>query len=224
MSVYMTEEEQIQVIKKWWSRYSSPILVIISIGMLAMSGYKYWTWHHEKVLAEASNVYEHLMVSFSNHEVDASRDFAHQLVKQYPKTVYADVARLTLAKLEVESEQFDKAKDLLSEVVLHSQVSALKQIAKIRIARLLLAKKDFNKALEQITVIDDPAYLAVVNELKGDIFAQQHHYQKAIQSYKQAIEEAKQRGLGNLFLEMKTNELASLTESMQHSSNASQVG
>lgn len=224
MSVYMTEEEQIQVIKKWWSRYSSPILVILSIGMLAMSGYKYWTWHHEKVLAEASNVYEHLMVSFSNHEVDVSRDFAHQLIKQYPQTVYADVARLTLAKLEVESEQYDKARDLLSDVVLHSNVSAFKQIAKIRIARLLLAKQDFNKALEQIAVVDDPAYLAVVNELKGDIFAQQHHYQKAIQSYKKAIEEAKQRGLGNLFLEMKTNELASFTESMQHSPNAAQVG
>lgn len=224
MSVYMTEEEQIQIIKKWWARYSSPILVILSIGMLAMSGYKYWTWHHEKVLAEASNVYEHLMVSFSNHEVKASRDFATQLIKQYPQTVYADISRLTLAKLEVERNQFDKAENLLSEVVLHSNVSALKQIAKIRIARLLLAKQDFNKALEQISVVDDPAYMAVVNELKGDIFAQQHNYQEAIRSYKKAIEEAKQRGLGNLFLEMKTNELASYSDSVQHTPSISQVG
>ena len=155
MSVYMTEEEQLQAIKKWWLRYNTPILVLLSVVMLSVAGYRYWNWHHEKILTQASTVYERLMVSFSEHKNKEIRSYANQLIKEYGQTVYADAARMTLAKI----------------------------------------------------------YVTIVNELKGDIFLEKGDYQQAIKLYKQAINEAKTHGIGNLFLEMKTNELAALTQS-----------
>lgn len=209
----MTEEEQIQAIKKWWMRYNTPILVLLSVIMLSVAGYRYWNWHHEKLLTQASTVYERLMVSFSEHKNKEIRSYANQLIKNYDQTVYADAARMTLAKIYVAKDQNEKAEKLLNEVVLHSKVPAFKQIAKIRIARLLVARKSFDQAFNQLAVIDDNAYMTTVNELKGDIFVAKGEYQKAIKSYKQAISEAKTHGIGNLFLEMKTNELAALTQS-----------
>ncbi|OGV40933.1 MAG: hypothetical protein A3F46_09100 [Legionellales bacterium RIFCSPHIGHO2_12_FULL_42_9] len=213
MSVYMTEEEQLQAIKKWWLRYNTPILVLLSVVMLIVAGYRYWNWHHEKILIQASTVYERLMVSFSEHKNKEIRSYANQLITHYDQTVYADVARMTLAKIDVAKDQAEKAKQLLEDVVNHTTVPAFKQIAKIRIARLLLAQKSFDQALSQLSVIDDNAYMTIVNELKGDIFVEKGDYQHAIKSYRQAISEAKTHGIGNLFLEMKTNELAALTES-----------
>ena len=209
----MTEEEQLQAIKKWWLRYNTPILVLLSVVMLSVAGYRYWNWHHEKILTQASTVYERLMVSFSEHKNKEIRSYANQLIKEYGQTVYADAARMTLAKIYVTKDQDEKAKQLLDEVALHSEVPAFKQIAKIRIARLLVAQKSFDQALNEIAVIDDNAYMTIVNELKGDIFLEKGDYQQAIKLYKQAINEAKTHGIGNLFLEMKTNELAALTQS-----------
>ncbi|QRN05111.1 tetratricopeptide repeat protein [Legionella sp. MW5194] len=213
MSVYMTEEEQLEAIKKWWNRYSTMITVILSFIMLGAAGYKYWHWHQEKINTQASSAYEHLMVAFSNHDNKGIKAYANQLINDYGQTVYADAARMTLAKLLVTREKYNEARDMLSQVASASRVSALKQIAKIRIARLLLAEKSYDKALTELSVVDDNAYMPVINELKGDIYAATGKYQQAIISYKEAITEVRTHGMGNLFLEMKTNELAAMTQS-----------
>ncbi|WED44378.1 YfgM family protein [Legionella cardiaca] len=215
MSVYMTEEEQLEAIKKWWQRYSTPITVVLSVLLLVVAGYKYWTWHQYKVSMQASNAYEHLMVAFSNQDNKSVRSYANQLINDYGDTVYADAARLTLAKLYVGYDKYEKAKENLDYVANNSKMLALKQVAKIRIARLLAAEKDYDKALAQLTKVDDAAYMPVVNELKGDIYAATGKYQQAINFYKEAITEVRTNGMGNLFLEMKTNELAALTQSMK---------
>ncbi len=213
MSVYMTEEEQLQAIKKWWLRYNTPIMVLLSLIMLSVAGVRYWNWHQQKLLTQASTVYDRLMVSFSEHKNKEIRSYANQLIQNYSQTVYADVARMTLAKIYVDKSQDDKAKDLLASVVVASKVPSFRQIAKIRIARLLVAKKEFENALQQLSVVDDKAYMTIINELKGDIFVEKGEYQQAMSSYKKAIDEAKNNGIGNMFLEMKSNELAALTQS-----------
>lgn len=223
MSVYMTEEEQLEAIKKWWQRYSTLITVILSVILLGLSSYKYWLWHQEKVNAQASNAYEHLMVAFSNHDNKSVKAYANQLITDYGNSVYAHAARLTLAKQFVTHEHLDKAKEMLEFVAENSPMEALKQVAKIRIARLLVAQKNYDKALLELSSIDDSAYMPVVNELKGDIFAATGKYQQAIGSYKEAITAVRTQGIGNLYLEMKTNELAALAQSESSTNNLQTV-
>ncbi|MCE3043815.1 tetratricopeptide repeat protein [Legionella sp. 16cNR16C] len=219
MSVYMTEEEQLEAIKKWWNRYSTRITIVLSIILLAVSAYKYWNWHVEKVNIQASNAYEHMMVAYSNKDNKSIKSYANDLITNYSETVYADAARMILAKLLTSHNHFGKARTMLEDVASHSKMKALKQVARIRIARLLVAEKNYDKALEELTSVDDAAYMPVINELKGDIFAATGHYQQAITSYKEAITEVRTHGIGNLFLEMKTNELAALSQSSVSKSN-----
>ncbi len=214
MSVYMTEQEQLEAIKKWWKRYSNVITVTASILLLLIAGYRYWNWHQEKIGQEASNAYEHLMVAFSNKDNKGVRAYANQLIKEYDQTIYADAARLTLAKLNVSHSKYQQAEEQLHYVASHSKMTAFQQIAKIRMARLLVADKSFDKALVVLSQVDDKAYLSVIDEIKGDIFAATGQYPQAMASYRKAIVEVQKKGIGNLFLEMKTNELAALTQSM----------
>lgn len=219
----MTEEEQLEAIKKWWNKYSNVITVILSLVLLTVAGFKYWNWHQSKISMQASNAYEHLMVAFSNQDNKGVRSYANQLMNEYSDTVYADAARLALAKLFVTREKYEKARENLDYVAKNSKMTALKQVARIRIARLFAAEKAYDKALAELTTIDDMAYMPVVNELKGDIYAATGKYQQAIVSYKEAITEVRTNGMGNLFLEMKTNELAALTQSMKTKNNALQA-
>ena len=208
MSVYMTEEEQIEVIKKWWKRYGNVVTLFISLILLCIAGYRYLNWHQEKVKNQASTTYEQMMVAFSNHNIKSVRAYANELTKNYTNTVYSDIAHLTLAKLNIEKDKLTQAKNELQIVAKNSPMLALKQIAKIRIARILAAEKNYDKALSELSSIDDSTYLSVINELKGDIYGAIGQYKNAINSYRLAIAEVKDNGMSNLFLEMKTNELA----------------
>ena len=210
MSVYMTEAEQLQVITKWWQRYSTPILIVLIVGMSVLAFYKYWTWHNTKMLTQASNAYEQLMVVFSEHNNQEIKIRALQLLRDYKTTIYADVAKLTLAKIYVDEEDFDKALTLLNSIVHNEKASAFKQIARIRSARILITKRLFNEALQELSMINGNSYISIVHELKGDILVATGQYPQAIKLYQKAISETKVNGLGNLFLEMKTNDIIAL--------------
>lgn len=215
MSDYRTEEEQLQNIKKWWIKYSTPITLVFSIVLLGFSGYKYWQWNQEKTFTQASNTYEQMMVAYANKNERAIESYANLLISDYSKTVYSDVALLLKAKLKVENDKLDEAKILLENLALHARMQALKQVANLDISRLLIAKKDYQAALKQLTVVRDKTYLPLINELKGDIYAATGKYKEAALAYQQAFSGVRTHGMGNLFLEMKTNELAALTHKMQ---------
>jgi predicted negative regulator of RcsB-dependent stress response len=211
MSVYMTEDEQLEEIKKWWKRYGNLVTIALSVVFLCIAGYRYYNWHQEKVTQQASNAYESMMVALSNHNVKSVRSYANELINGYSKTVYADVAHMTLAKVYIEKNKLDQAKSELQIVASNSRMLPLKQIAKIRIARILAAGKDYTNALSELSSVEDTTYMPVINELKGDIYGATGQYQEAINAYRLAITEVKNNGMGNLFLEMKTNELANKT-------------
>ncbi|BCA95527.1 membrane protein [Legionella antarctica] len=214
MSVYMTEDEQLEVMKKWWKRYGNIVTVFLSLILLCIAGYRYMHWHNDKLTQQASVTYENMMMALSDQNIKSVRSYANELIKDYGHSVYADAAHMTLAKVYVSKNKLDQAKDELSVVANKSNMTALKQIAKIRIARILAAKKSYSNALSELSTIDDETYLPVINELKGDIYGATGQYQEAIAAYRLAIDEVKTNGMGNLFLEMKTNELAMKTQSM----------
>ncbi len=214
MSVYMTEEEQLEVIKKWWKRYGNIVTVLLSVILLCIAGYRYMHWHQNKLTQQASVIYENMMVALSNQNTKSVRAYANELIKDYGNSVYADAAHLTLAKVYVSKNKLDQAKDELTFVADKGKMATLKQIAKIRIARILVAGKSYTNALSELSTIEDETYLPVINELKGDIYGATGQYQQAIAAYRLALDEVKTNGMGNLFLEMKTNELAMRTQSM----------
>lgn len=213
MSVYMTEEEQLEQIKKWWRRHGNMITMTLSVILLCIAGYRYWNWHQDKINQQASAAYENMMVALSNQNIKSVRAYANDLIKNYNKTIYSDVAHMTLAKVYVDKSKLDEAIQELKTVATESKMTPLKQIAKIRIARLLAGEKSYTNALNELSIVDDATYLPVINELKGDIYSAKGQYQQAINAYREAIAEVHTNGMGNLFLEMKTNELAIKTQS-----------
>jgi predicted negative regulator of RcsB-dependent stress response len=214
MSVYMTEDEQLESIKKWWKQYGNLVTVILAHVLFGIAGYRYLLWHQGKVTQQASVAYEQMMVALSNQNIKAVRSYANQLINGHSHSVYADAAHMTLAKIYISKNKLEKATQELQTVATNSKMLALKQIAKIRIARIFAAEKSYTNALKELSSVDDSTYVPVINELKGDIYGATGQYQEAMNSYKLALDEVKTNGMSNLFLEMKTNELESKSHSM----------
>lgn len=208
MSVYMTEDEQVEMIKRWWNKYQNHITVILSILLLTVAGVRYWNWHTEKVMQEASTTYENMMGSVNANNIGAIQSYANQLVSQYPKTVYAAAANLLLAKIFVNGGDYVKAEEKLEQVAQHAKSKIYREVASLRLAQLYIEQKKYDKSRAVLDNIKDSPYVSTVNELKGDIYAAEGHYSQAKDAYHLAMEDLVASGINNLFLEMKSNALA----------------
>jgi predicted negative regulator of RcsB-dependent stress response len=204
----MTEDEQLEAMKKWWKKYGNIVVVALSVVLFSIAATRYWNWYKNMRTEQASVAYEQMMVSFSNQNNKRVMAFANELIKNHKASVYADVAHMTLAKLYVSQSKLDEATNELKIVASNSIMPSLKQIAKIDIARIMSSNKSYKEALNELATVVDATYMPVINELKGDIYGAQGQYQDAINAYQLAMSEVKNNGIGNLFLEMKTNELA----------------
>jgi predicted negative regulator of RcsB-dependent stress response len=205
-NMYLNEYEQWNALKKWWHKYNGIIILAFSMILLSISAYKYWRWHEESKLQFASNLYEQMMLASANHQNKQIKDLANQLVRDYPKSIYADAARLNLAKIAVAAKNYDKAEAALKWVAENSQTSELADVAKIRLARVWLAKQQYKDALGILKNMHSKAYLPLVDELRGDIYTAMNQYDKAVDFYRKALSEVQNYGVGNLFLEMKSND------------------
>ena len=208
MSVYMTEAEQLETIKKWWLRHQSFITIILSIVLLAVAGYRYWNWHMEKTTQQASAAYENMMVAVSTHDDKSAQSYANQLIANHEQTIYAMTAHLTLAKIFISQEKNAKAREELAYVAHHAKDSPLKPIATIRLSRLLLSKHHYDKALAELATLNGSTYMPVINELKGDVFSAMGDYSKAVTAYQTALKDGEVMGVYNHFLEMKLDAVA----------------
>lgn len=206
MSHYMTEEEQVEAIKAFLKRHYRFILVLLGALMFSIMGYQYWQQHHAKILTEASATYDALVFAVADNERPKIHAYANRLIQSYDKTVYADAARLLLAKSLVGESQFDKALTLLSVLSVQGHLPALQQLAKLRMARLLVHAKKYEEALKALSGLDDSVYAPLALELKGDIFVQTHDLVQAKKAYEAARQSGK-KGTMSSMLEVKLQEV-----------------
>lgn len=221
MTLYMTEQEQFEAIKSWFKRYFKIIFTIVFALLAAFSIHKYMVWHQDKMMQQASASYEQLMLSLSNNDSKAVKAYLKDLTNNHAATVYATVAKLILAKLAVNHGDYNKAIRVLDEVIeqhgMRFKQSALRQVAIIRKARLLIAQKKYKYALSSLKKISDKAYIPVINELKGDIYAASGENKRALAFYGKALNQTAQKGVSNPFLDMKTAQLAAIFDRKSNS-------
>ena len=98
MSIYMTEEEQLDMIKQWWKSHQSWILSIVCVILIGCLGLQYNRMHRERVQRAASDTYEKLMQASAQHNDNQILSYAHHIMTEYPHTVYADVSPFSLSK------------------------------------------------------------------------------------------------------------------------------
>ncbi len=209
----MTEQEQIELLKNWIKQYSLVILAGVVIAIIAITGSRYWQQRQNKILSHASAIYDEMLTRRAQNDAETTLVQAQKLYTHYPKTVYGQMAAFMLARDSVVKKNYPEAQKYLYWVLDHSSLSSIQQIARIRLARLFIAENNPQKAIEILQVINNKSFDGLVDEVKGDAYLKMNHVEMAHSSYQQALSELPNAESIRPLLQMKYDNLATLSSS-----------
>ena len=101
MVAYETEEQRIEAIKNWWKHNGAIVITGAALGILALGGWRGWSWYQEKQAVTASDLYAEIQVAIDTDDTAGLQTQAEVLRTDYTFTVYAVLAALYEAKNHV---------------------------------------------------------------------------------------------------------------------------
>lgn len=187
MAEFINDQDRADAVKKWISKYAGTIIIGIVLGLVAVYGIQYWQTNQMQNKEEASMAFQQFIAMPADQDEKAYADAAKSIVKNYPKTPYASLASLLLAKKYADYRQYQDAVLQLQWVLQHSDNSQFKQIAALRVSRLYLFLKQYDKANSVLDKTYDASYQVMLDEQRGDIALAQGDTQKARVLYAKAL-------------------------------------
>lgn len=187
MSVYQTEEEQVEAIKKWWKENGTSVVAGVVIGLGAVFSWQGWNSYQDRLGGEASVAFSQLVGSVnSNSRSEAASKQAELLRMEYESTSYAVIAAMTQARLKLEQGDSVAARSQLEWAMQNSSDASLKTLARLNLARILLSEGDYAAASE-LADVTSGGFAGQFAELRGDIAAAQQQLMPARDAYSQAL-------------------------------------
>lgn len=206
MDIYRTDDEQAEVIKKWWRENGRAVFIGIIAGLAIVAGVRYWFQYQKDMSHKASQLYANIETALAANEPAKVLSTGEILIKDYARTAYAAMAALAMAKEEVAAGKNDRAKDHLKWVVEHADGS-LQHAARLRLGRLLLDDGKLSEAETLLADIKSAGYASAYDELRGDIALAKGNTTQARELYHLALNEGTS-GLSRDFLQMKIDNIA----------------
>ncbi len=177
--------------KTLWQRHQK---WIVSLGVVLLLGYgvnQYYENYHQEKTLQASALYDKMIMEARNPDKTKAREYAESLINTYPKTPYAALSALFIAKFSIEKNELEPAVNFLQMAMEKEHESPIYYVAASRLARIFAEQnklEDALKLLESKKVPDD--YVTLFEETKGDIYLMQNQTDKAKEAYKIAIQSA----------------------------------
>lgn len=203
-----TEEEQVEKLKSWLKENGLSIALGIVVGVGGILGYNYWTHLQETTAAEASAHYSQLMEALEVDNDEQVQQQADALFRDYAATEYASLARLALARMHVDNEDFAAAAEALRAVADARDPQPLVYLARTRLAAVQIQLEQYDQALATLASDYPVEFAALVEELRGDALASQGKTDEAITAYRKA-QLAVPESPNPDFLRQKINDLGS---------------
>lgn len=207
MEIYLSEEERVEALKKWWKENAKAIIVGISLGLAIIAGWNMWQSSKRAKAEEASAVYQQLLKAVEARQAEPATKLSERLIEQYQNSSYATYGALFMAKLKVESGDLAGAKKFLQDLLASLKDDSLKHLARLRLGQVMLALGESEGALklvEPLTRDKMGEFESLYEELKGDLYVNLHRPDDARTAY----EKARQLGESSPMLEVKINDLA----------------
>ena len=203
-----SEKEQIEEIRAWWTENGRYVIAGVLLGVGAIVGWNQWQSNIESTQINASNLYEEVMTSVGNENLEAAEAAAHDLYMNYEDTVYPNQARLAMAHLYMNLGRDQDAADTLRDVLASGQNEELQMVARMRLAQVLLYQDKPAEVIELLADRLDGGFAARYNEVLGDAYAAEGRYDEAAAAYQAALAASRNlRTIDNNLILLKLNDL-----------------
>jgi len=207
---YMNEQEQWEYVRNWVRQNGLWLIAGVALAGLGLWGWRSWQAHQESMYMEANAQYQQMLAAFGKNDMPTVIKLADQLVKDHPRTGYAEQAQLAAARIQVENNQLPGALDRLQKVETSTPDQELKLVVRLRIARIQIEQNRADDALATLSAVDPGAFAGRFAEVRGDALRAKGDRAGALKAYREAqSSQAAQAGnsAGDL-LALKINELS----------------
>lgn len=187
MNDFVTEEQQVEALKKWWSENGNYLMGGVVIGLGVLFGWDYYKDQKVEHGTEASALMFEMTQSLDGGDSDKAVSTLASLEDDFDDTPYAAMANLRLASNLVNDNKLDEASERLAWVIKYSDKPELVEIATLRQIRIQIAQQQFDEALSALEDDMPNSYAATVEELRGDAYSGKGEQESARKSYDRAI-------------------------------------
>ncbi len=170
MDDLLSEKEQIEQIRSWWSEYGGYVIGGLGLGIAVLAGYNYYQNSKLEAQLEGSAMYESLTQHVVSGSLEEAEIVASELGMKYADTSYAAQAKLAMARLYMDKNRDQDAMDILNELLANPADEATKHVARARLARLLAYQGKQQEVIDLLEDQDSEAFAAIYNELLGDAY------------------------------------------------------
>lgn len=202
-NTHLSDEEQAEALKRWWSENGKSIIAGIVIGLGLVLGWQGWSRYQIEQAEMASVEYDRLKSILQKNDVNAAGIQTNTIKQDYSATSYSFFAALDLAKKYVETEDYAKARSELEYAIANAADDGLKALAQARLARVLMAAGENDQALAIANQNTNIAFAGDFAHIKGDIYRAKGDMASAKKAYAEALISSNNSTL----IEMKLNEV-----------------
>lgn len=202
------DEDQAQRLKQWWKENWKALAAGLVLGLSGIVGWNQYKAHQATRGAEAARMFEDLKSALVADKADEANTIADKLKTEFAATPYAAQALLRVAQHAVEKGRFDEALPPLAWVASNAEDKALRPLAQLRQARLLAQQGKFDDAVKLLDANADESYVALVQELRGDILLAQGNRKGARESFEKALTTSDAAAANRETLQRKIDDLA----------------
>jgi len=183
----LSEKEQIEQIRSWWSEYGGYVIGGLGLGIAVLAGFNFYQNSQLEAQLEGSALYESLAVHVLAGDLEEAEAVANQLASDYASTSYSAQAKLAMARLYMDENRDQDAAYVLAELLAGDGEEAIKHVARARLARILLYQGKAQEVVDLLEGQESTAFAATFNELLGDAYHELGRIQDAQAAYQAAL-------------------------------------
>lgn len=187
MDSYVTEEQQVEAIKKWWKESGNSVITGAILGLALVFGWRAWNdWRYGKAEA-ASELFQRIEIGLRANNAGIIQQFGKRLMDEYPDSIYAIFGALAQAAFFVNNGDLASARGNLEWVITQANDPNIKALAQVRLAQIFFDQGDYEKSLSLCDAAASSGLTAEADELRGDILVAKGNQAAARNAYKQAL-------------------------------------
>lgn len=183
----LQEQEQVDALKAFWARYGNLIMWTVTLLLALFAGYNYWMKLQRDKSSEASTLYGELKSAADAGDAKRAAQIFGDMQAKAPKTTFAQLGALLLAKTQAEAGDAANATANLQWVADNGNDENA-AVAHMRLAGLLADAKKYDDALKQLALVKPASFLPLVSDRRGDIQLAQGQVDAAAKAYKVAYD------------------------------------
>lgn len=187
MDDLLSEKEQIDQIRSWWSEYGGYVIAGLGLGIALLGGWNYYQGSKLDAQLEGSVLYESLTAHIVSGDLEPAEAVADQLGTGYAQTSYAAQAQLAMARLYMDKNRDQDAADALSGVLAGDADDEIKLVARARLARVLLYQGKPQEVVDLLADQQSISFGAVYGELLGDAYHELGRIEDAQAAYQSVM-------------------------------------